>query len=197
MIMSRIALSCFFCIIWRSCFAAYPQEKIPADAVFVSPDGRYSVGLQEIDGLTRFAIKDATTGGTDNSIVMPSLLLYLHWAPNSRAIITVEHIPHGSCGRVIYLNNNKWNDAEIRPPVKSWIDSTVTNLKTTQDRAHFRFAVRYIKANGLPFDYKFCDLDVNLQSGQVSNVTWTSSSQEEHAASLARKPIYSPPMDTT
>src|SRR4051794_30143122 len=97
-------------------YAAYPQTSIQQGAHFVSPDGRYSLELQETDQLSYYAIRDIKTGNVDRSLVMPSLLLYLRWAQNSRAIVAVEHIPHGSCGRLIFLTDSKWADVEVRPP---------------------------------------------------------------------------------
>jgi hypothetical protein len=173
---------------------AYPERSVSLGTQFVSPDGRYSVELVEIDRESYYAIKDMATGRVDNSIVMPTLLLYLHWAANSRSIVTVEHIAHGSSGRVIYLKDARWKDVEIKPPDEKLMHYTVVNLTIKADRVHYRFALRHIKGNGMPLDYKFCDLDVDLQSGQISNVKWTPTSQREEAAALARKPVYVPPM---
>src|SRR5215475_9813304 len=91
----------------------FSEEAIPRGASFVSPDGRYSVKLVEIDGQWRYAIKDAQTGAVDDSIVMPTVLLYLHWTADSQSIVAVEHIAKGSTGRIIYLKDGKWRDVEI------------------------------------------------------------------------------------
>src|SRR5918996_4462264 len=100
----------------RLAYSAYRQTSIPNGLHFVSPDGRYSVELQEIDRLSRYAVEDRETGNVDRSIIMPSLLLYLHWAPNSRSIVAVEHIPHGSFGPVVYLKDEKRGVVEVRAP---------------------------------------------------------------------------------
>jgi hypothetical protein len=179
----------------RLAYSAYRQTSIPNGLHFVSPDGRYSVELQEIDRLSRYAIEDRETGNVDRSIIMPSLLLYLHWAPNSRSIVAVEHIPHGSCGRVIYLTDDKWADVEVRPPGAELKDAVVIELNITVEYAHYRFAVRYIKPNEMPIRYAFCDLDVSLERGTILNVHWSSVSEAEWAASLERMPLYNPPRD--
>jgi hypothetical protein len=176
-------------------YSAYPQPSIPTGARFVSPDGRYSVKLEEIDRLSRYAIEDREIGSVDRSIIMPSLLLYLHWAPNSRSIVAVEHIPHGSCGRVIYRTGDKWADAEVRPPGAELKDAGVIELNITAEYAHYRFAVRYIKPNGMPIRYAFCDLDVSLERGRIANGYWSSASEDDWAASLERKPSYIPPLE--
>jgi hypothetical protein len=126
---------------------------------------------------------------------MPSLLLYLHWAPNSRSIVAVEHIPHGSCGRVIYLIGDKWSGVEVRPPDAELKDAAVIELRVTAEYAHYRFAVRFIKPNGMPIRYAFCDLDVSLERGSMLNVHWLSASEAGWATSLERKPLYNPPME--
>jgi hypothetical protein len=175
-------------------FAAYPEESIPIGLSIASPDRRYSVELTETEGQSRYAIRNMKTGYVDNSIVMPTVLLYLHWAADSQSMVAVEHIPKGSCGRVIYLQNRKWSDVEVRPPGQEWMDSAVVSLEIKSNHVHYRFAVRYIGSNGMPIDYKLCDLDVNLQTGQVFNLKWTSIPQTEFEVILARKPSYVPPM---
>jgi hypothetical protein len=176
-------------------YAAYPQISIRQGVRFVSPDGRYSVELQEMDRLSYYAIKDTKTGNVDRSVVMPSLLLYLHWAPNSRSIVAVEHIPHGSCGRLIYRTDSKWADVEVRPPGEELKDSAVVEVTINAEYVHYRFAVRYIQPNGMPIRYAFCDLDVNLEDRGISNVRWTPTNQGEWANSLEQKPVYTPPVE--
>ncbi len=176
-------------------YAAYPQTSIPPGARFVSPDGRYAVELQERDRLSHYAIEDTQTGKTDRSIIMPSLLLYLRWAPNSRAIVAVEHVPHGSCGRVIYLTDGKWADVEVRPPGKKLKDSAVIKLEIERKYVHYRFAVRYIQSNGMPIRYAFCDLDVSFETGEISTARWTPANEAEWASSLEQSPVYNPPME--
>jgi hypothetical protein len=175
--------------------AAYAQPSIRKGVRFTSPSGRYSVELQEVDRLSRYVIEDRESGNVDRSIIMPSLLLYLHWAPNSRSIVAVEHIPHGSCGRVIYLTGSKWTDVEVHPPGEEMKDAAVIELQITDQYAHYRFAVRYLKPNGMPIRYAFCDLDVSLEQGRIMNVYWSSVSETEWAASLERKPSYNPAME--
>lgn len=72
---------------------------------------------------------------------------------------------------------------------------TVVNLTMDINCAHYRFAVRHIKNNGIPIDYGLSDVDVELQTGHISKVRWGPISQGEEASSLARKPAYSPPMN--
>jgi len=174
--------------------AVHAQPSVRKGMRFVAPNGRYSVELQEIDRLSRYVIEDTETGNVDRSIIMPSLLLYLHWAPNSRSIVTVEHIPHGSCGRVIYLTSSKWADVEVHPPGEEMKDAAVIELEVSSQYAHYRFSVRYLKPNGMPIRYAFCDLDIDLQSGNIANVHWTPTSEAEWATSLEQKPVYKPPM---
>src|SRR5258708_40340797 len=100
----------------------FSEEGILPSARFVSPDGRHSVELAQIDGQWRYAIKDAQTGAIDDSIVMPTVLLYLHWTADSQSIVAVEHIAKGSTGRIIYLKDGKWTDVEIRPPKGRWME---------------------------------------------------------------------------
>ena len=175
--------------------AAYPQISIGQGVTFVSPDGRYSVELQEIDRLSYYAIKDTKAGNVDRSVVMPSLLLYLHWGPNSRSIVAVEHVPHGSCGRLIYLTDSKWADVEVRPPGEELKDSAIVEVKINAEYVHYRFGVRYIQPDGMLIRYAFCDLNVSLQGSGVSNVRWTPTNQAEWASSLEQKPVYTPPVE--
>jgi hypothetical protein len=175
--------------------AAYPETSVPAGLHVISPDGRYSVELVETEAQWRYAIKNIETGQLDNSIVMPTVLLYLHWEANSQSIVAVEHIPKGSCGRVIYSQNGKWRDIEVRPPGEKWVDSTVVSLQIKSDHVHYRFAVRHIGSNGLPINYNLCDLDVDLETGRTFNVKWTPINQSEFVGILAVKPSYDPPME--
>lgn len=127
---------------------------------------------------------------------MPTVLLYLHWAENSQSIVTVEHIAHGSYGRIIYLKDDKWMNVQVEPPSDGMRDSAVVRLEVKRGQAHYGFAVRHVKSNGMPLDYQVCNLDVNLQTGEISNLKRTSISQAEFIASLARKPVYEPSMKT-
>ena len=195
MTINRILVSiCVFVALLEHGLAAYPERSVPARLRIVSPDRRYSVELVEIDRQWRYVIKEIQTGQLDSSIVMPTVLLYLEWSANSKSIVAVEHIPKGSCGRVIYLKNGKWRDIEVRPPGEERIDSAIVRLEIKPDHVHYKFAVRRINDNGMPIDYKFCDLDVELQTGRISNVNWTPTSERGLAASLRRKPSYVPPM---
>lgn len=161
---------------------------------FPSPDGRYSVALQEIDRQLHFVLKRVETGTDDNSIVMPTVLLYLHWAEDSRSLVTVEHIAHGSYGRVIYFKKGQWCNVDVQPPGEELRDSAVVSLEMRADRVHYKFAVRHIGSNGKLIEYRFCDLDVDLRMGQISNVVTTRIDQAEFIATLRRKPSYIPPM---
>jgi hypothetical protein len=193
--MTRIFVSISLLLtLLASSFGAYPQESVPAGLRMISPNGRYSVELTEIDKQWRYAIKDMQTGRLDSSIVMPTVLLYLHWAASSQCLVAVEHVAKGSCGRVIYLTNGKWTDVGVRPPGNGWMDSAVVNLDIKFNYVHYRFVVRHIKDNGMPIDHKFCDLDVDLRTGRIFNVNWTLISEAEEEANLARKPSYVPPM---
>jgi|tagenome__1003787_1003787.scaffolds.fasta_scaffold19907017_2 hypothetical protein len=176
-------------------YAAYPQRSIPQGVPFASPNGRYSVELQEIDRLSYYAIKDTKSGDIDRSIIMPSLVLYLHWASNSQAIVAVEHVPHGSRGRVVYVTDSQWADIEVRPPGKELMDSAVVGVTIKPDHVHYRFAIRYIQPNGMPIRYAFCDLDVSFETRGSSNIRWTPTNQAEWAASLEQKPAYNPSME--
>ena len=174
--------------------AVYHQRSIPNDTPFVSPDGRYSVNVEVIDRLPHYIIKDTKARKVDRSIIMPSLLLYLHWAADSRSFVAVEHIPHGSCGRVIYQAGDKWVDIEVRPSSEDLTDAAVVGLEIKGDNVHYRFAARHIKANGMPIRYGFYDLDVSLEQGRISNVRWSSAKEREWTTSLEQPPLYIPPM---
>jgi hypothetical protein len=113
---------------------------------------------------------------------MPTLVLYLHWVANSKAFVTVEHIAKGSYGRVVYLTGDKWKDVEVSPPLEGKKDSMVINLQLGTDNVHYKFAVTRLAPDWTPSDYSFCDLDVSLVTGKVSNVKWTHISEAELAA---------------
>jgi len=162
--------------------SSFSDEPIPIGSSFVSPNDRYCVQLEEIDRLQHFVIKDLETGQTNDSIVMPTLVLYLHWAANSKAFVTVEHITKGSYGRVVYLTGDKWNDVEVSPPLEGKKDAMVINLQLGTDNVHYKFAVTSLAPDWTPIDYSFCDLDVSLVTGKVSNVKWTHMSEAEWAA---------------
>lgn len=184
-----------FALFWlsRAAYAAYPGTILPDDFTVTSPAGRYSVQFTKADRTLRYLIKDRTTGNLDGTI-FSSVPWYLHWAPDSRAIITVEHVPHGSCGRVIFLRSNHWADVEVRPPTSELANSAVIGLKISRQYVSYTFAVRYLKPNASPLRCAFCELRVSLEDGSFSKVEWTPASQDEWLASLERKPSYFPPM---
>jgi len=187
------SLFCILGIVLYSCgHPALAAKSLPFDSRFVSPNGRYSVDLVIIDKEHHFRITDVKTGRFDDSIVMPTLILYLHWASNSQSFVTVEHIEEGSYGRLVYLKGDKWTSLEVGPPGDSMMSFSVVNLKIKQDRAHFRFSVDYEKGNGIPFYYTFYDVDVELAAGKVLNTTWSPISQAEWLASLKRQPSFVP-----
>lgn len=175
-------------------YAVSQQRSIPNGTAFISPDGRYSVKVEVIDRLPHYIIEDTKTRKVDRSIIMPSLLLYLHWAADSRSFVAVEHIPHGSCGRVIYQAADKWVDVEVRPPSVELKDAAVVGLEIAGDNVHYRFAARHIKPNGMPIRYGFYDLDVSLERGRISNVRWSSAKEREWATSLEQRTLYIPRM---
>jgi hypothetical protein len=169
-------------------------KSIPFDARFVSPDDSHAVDFVMIDREWHFRITDVRTGQADDSIVMPSLVLYLRWAHNSRSFVTVEHIAGGSYGRVVRLQDNKWTSLEVTPPGDSMMSFRVIDLQIKGDRVHFRFSVDYEKGNGIPFYYTFYDVNVELGTGKVFNTKWSPISQAEWLASLKREPSYTPRM---
>jgi hypothetical protein len=169
-------------------------KSIPFSSRFVSPDGSRSIDFVMIDKEWHFRITDLRNRQVDDSIVMPSLILYLGWASNSHAFVTVEHIAGGSYGRVVCLNENKWISSEVIPPGNSMMNFRVITLTMQQDRVHFRFAVDYEEGNGTPVYYTFCEIDVELGTARILNTTSSSISRAEWLASLKRQPSYSPAM---
>lgn len=171
------------------------DESVPFGTSFVSPDGQHSVQVEEMGGRRRFVIRDIGTGQLDTSIEMPTLLLYLHWAVNSKSFVTVEHIARGSRGRVVYLASNTWRDVEVKPPFDGMMHYTVISLKLETRRVHYKFGVEKLTPNWKPIDYWFCDVDVSLGTGQIYNVQWTPTSATALGASLLPKPTYVPAME--
>lgn len=169
-------------------------KSVPFNARFVSPDGSQTVDFVMIDREWHFRITDLKTGHVDDSIVMPSLILYLRWASNSRAFVTVEHIAGGSYGRIVYLKDEKWRNAEVVPPGDSMMSFSVISLRMQESRVHFRLSVDYEKGNGIPVYFTFYDVDVDLDSGRIVNTSWVPISQAEWLASLKREPSYIPGM---
>ncbi len=174
---------------------AFAEGSVPLGVKFFSPDRRYSVQLEDIDGLPHYVIKTNKTGEVDNSIVMPTLLLYLHWAANSKSFVAVEHIVKGSLGRVIYRRGNKWTDVEVGPPSEGMMFKAVIYLKLGVDRVHYKFAATRLTDNWKPVDYRFCDLDVSLETGKTFDVQWTPVNDAAFLANLKQNPVYLPPMD--
>lgn len=172
-------------------------EGVVPGTQFVSPDGRYSVGLRKdkADRLMHFVIKDIEAGSVNDKIVMPTALLYLHWSANSRAIVTVEHVAHGSYGRFIVFKQGTWRSIEIKPSSTDMSDVKVVDLEVRSDRAHFKFAVRDLNEYKVPTGHRVCDVDVDLISGRVSNEKCIRVSPSVGAATARRKPSYRPAME--
>jgi hypothetical protein len=156
----------------------FAEDPVLPSVSFVSPDGRYCVQLDVIDGLLRFVIKDMKTERIDDS-VQSTGPVYLHWAKNSKAFVTVEHTSKGSYGRVVYLADDHWLSVQVPPRFEGKMDCSVINLQLESDRVHYKFAVRKLSADWAPIGYSFCDLDVGLETGKVSNVKWASASEAE------------------
>lgn len=156
------------------------EEPVLPGESFVSPNGQYCLQLEVIDGLLRFVIKNRKTKGTDDS-VQSTGPLYLHWATNSKSFVTVEHISKGSYGRVVYLVDDRWVSIEVKPPFKGKMEYGVIGLQLEPDRVHYKFAVTKLSEGWAPLGYTFCDLDVNLATGEVGNIKSTSASEAEFA----------------
>jgi hypothetical protein len=171
-------------------------ESVVPGTRFVSPDGRYSVELTEnkVDRLLHFVIKDFQTGHVSDKIVMPTALLYLHWSANSQAIVTVEHIAHGSYGRIIHFKRGTWRSIEIKPPSTGMSDVMVVNLEIRSNYVHFKFAVRDLNDNNVPIRHRVCDIDVSLTSGRFSNVKCVYVSPSLGAITARQEPSYQPAM---
>lgn len=168
------------------------QEPVLPGVSVVSPNARYCVQLEVIDGLLRFVIKDSKTERTDDSIESTGPL-YLHWATNSKSFVTVEHISKGSYGRLVYLADDRWLSVPVKPPFKGKMNYGVINLQLETDHVHYRFTVTKLSDDWMPIDNSFCDLDVALETGEVSNVKWTSVSEAE-LANIPGEPMYVPTM---
>jgi hypothetical protein len=174
---------------------AFSAKSIPFDARFVSPDGGQTVDFVMIDREWHFRISDSRTGHVEDSIVMPSLVLYLRWASNSRAFVTVEHIAGGSYGRIVYLKDGKWTNVEVVPPDDSMKSFSVISLTLQESHVHFKLSVDYEKGNGIPTHFMFYDVDFELDTGKILDAKWTAISHSEWLASLKREPSYVPAMD--
>jgi hypothetical protein len=170
------------------------EEAVLPGVSFLSPNGRYCVQLEVIDGSLRFVIKDTETGRIDDSI-MSTGPLYLHWAANSRSFVTVEHTSKGSYGRVVYLAGDKWLNVEVKPPFEGEMHARVIDLQLGIDSVHYKFAVTKLAPDWTPIDYLLCDLDVGLGIGKLSNIKWTPTSHGALATTLwPHEPVYMPPM---
>lgn len=190
----RTSLLILVLICWIAALCC-ADERVPLGVEFTSPDSRYSVHLEELGGLTYFVIKDRQTQRLNHSIIMPTAVLYLHWASDSNSFVTVEHISKGSYGRVIYRDKLKWKNVEVKPPYEGTMDSSVIGLQLGSEMVHYKFAVTKLTADWKPFNYWFCDVNVQLKTGKVINVKWTPISESELSASLwPHLPIYIPPM---
>jgi len=194
MILGRILLSILAAALLCGNEEVLSAKSVPFNARFVSPDGSHAVDFVMIDKEWHFRITDLKNGQVDDSIVMPSLILYLRWAVNSRAFVTVEHIAGGSYGRVVCLKDNKWTSLEVMPPGESMMSFKVVSLEIKGDFVHFRLSVDYEKGNGIPLSYMFYDSDATLATCEPCNVQWIPISRMEWLASLKRPPLYIPPM---
>ena len=168
------------------------EEPVLPGVAFVSPDNRYCVQLELSDRSLRFVIKDAKTKRIDDSIQSTGPL-YLHWATNSKSFVTAEHISKRSYGRLVYLADDHWLSVQVKPPFKGKIDYGVINLQLEPDRVHYKFAVTKLSEDWTPIDYSFCDLDVALATGEISNIKRTSASEAE-LANAPDEPVYVPMM---
>ena len=172
-------------------------ESVVPGTRFISPNGHYSVELTEskADKLLHFVIKDLETGHISNKIVMPTVLLYLHWSANSQGIITVEHIAHGSYGRLIRLEQGTWRSSEIKPPNTAMSDIKVVNLEVQSNYAHFNFVVRDLNNKNMPIGHRICNIDLSLTSGRFSDVKCSRVSPSVGAATALQQPSYRPVMN--
>jgi hypothetical protein len=75
------------------------------------------------------------------------------------------------------------------------MDAKIIDLKLGTDSVHYKFAVTKLAPDWTPIGYWFCELDVSLGTGKVSNVKWTPISQEDEREALEHDPVYLPPME--
>lgn len=164
------------------------------DPKFTSPNGRYVVGLVTVDREQHFQITDLKAKRVNDSIIMPTILLYLHWAANSQSFVTVEHEAEGSHGRVVFLRSGTWNSCEVMPPNNSMMRYTVVDSKLGRGRVHFSFCVARRRERSFEYDYAFYNVDVDLRTGRILEATWIPISQAKCLARLKETPSYLPPM---
>jgi len=156
---------------------------IPSGKEIASPDGKYKVYLRSNAPATswagKYVIENNQTKIVDDSIEMPTVLLFLRWTANSKSFVSIEHIANGSYGRVVYLRNHRWKSQEIAPPGNQMMKYSVTKLELGDNSAHLTFSVTYIKPNGYPINDKTCDIKVDIENGCLITTKWSPSSGEK------------------
>ena len=138
---------------------------------FISPNKIYVASIR-FDGEWKLSVKNNKNGEIEVfGILNP--IYSIKWTGDSRVIISVSHIAHGSAASYIFLNKNKyWTD--IDPPQNSelahhaygvvGLDVGFNTVKLT-----YKVADRTSNSGDLIDDFYVCTFDFNPETGVISN----------------------------
>jgi hypothetical protein len=94
------------------------RKPISDTAVFPSPDGRRVASFQQEDnGWYHLKVKDVATGHVDDSAEAQLTPIFsVLWTHDSKSILTIAHVAHGSSATFFHLKDGKWVDQNITFP---------------------------------------------------------------------------------
>ena len=167
-------------------FAVSSENDLPKQKDFRSPDGRFSVNLVENDRQKYFSITDEKTGAVDSSVKMPTVLLFLEWAANSKAFVAVEHIARGSYAQIFFFHG-KWHAQSFEPPGSSMIYSVV-QVGLNSDQITLKYGVTKQNDVGYPVSYFVYTVSANMNDGRKLAEKWLEISQDELIELLDQRP---------
>jgi len=95
-------------------------DKTPLNldtAVFPSPNGKLVAKFeQRDDGWTYFNVTDSKTGKLNSSTKIELTPVFsLQWTRDSRSIVTVGHVAHGSAATLFHLQDGAWKYFHVFP----------------------------------------------------------------------------------
>lgn len=107
-------------------------EKAPLDlatAAFPSPDGKHVVKFEQKKDGCYFDVNKAKTGRTESSAKVALTPIYsLQWSPDSKDIIIVGQVAHGSAATVFNFSNGAWTSHDTFPSSDTTSDPTISKI---------------------------------------------------------------------
>jgi hypothetical protein len=161
-------IALLFCSFAVTAPALKQPQQLDEGTTIRSPDGKVIV-IYKPD---RLEIRDRKRDRLlSSTIVVP--VIALRWTGDSRTLVVVEAIAHGSAATIIHFNGKQWEGFDVIPPGEDYRDYAVVDLKTQRDLVQLSYkasgtAIYHISFTLDPFSRKLS----NTRKRKISFQQW-------------------------